>query len=386
MPGSELARRRALALLIALAATALIWFAVLGGDGDEPDAVEPAPAALGASPQVRERLATLDDAAKVEQLILSGFEGKTEAESETAVPGGLHPGGLLVGPQNWPGAEQGADLLAAIGRSGSADGIEPLIATAQEGGTYRALVDLPPAERAIEVGDRGDLELAQRSGEQTAKALAEVGITLNLAPVADIATLDSPIADRAFSDDPATAASMTGAAVRGCLDGGIACAVSHFPGEGAVNESTAQGPGSVSLDRTTLVSRELAPFEAAVREGAQAVVISHALYSAYDPVTPASLSPAIYEELLRKQVGFEGVAITDDLQAGAIRAGRRVEDAAVAAIGAGADMVQISDPATSRRAGDALLGALTSGTLSRERVDEAVARVLTLKAELGLLD
>ena len=371
--------------MIAVAALAACLALVLGGDGGEGDGDGDAPPPPDASARVLEALAALDDEAKAEQLILAGFEGSSAAEAEDPLRGPAVPGALLVGPQNWPGAGEGEDLVAELAKSAAEEGIDPLIATAQEGGTHRALADLPPAERAIEVGDRGDLELARRWGEETAEALEDAGILLNLAPVADIATLDSPIADRAFSDDPETVTAMTAAAVRGCIDVGIACAVGHFPGEGGVNESTGQGPGSVSLDQGTLESRELPPFEAAFRQGAPAVVVSHALYPAYSPVTPASLAPPIYE-LLRGRLAFEGVAITDDLQAGAIRAGMRVEEAAVDAIAAGADLVQISDPAAAGRAAAALTEALAAGTLDAERVDEAVARVLTLKARLGLLD
>ena len=385
MPGSELARRRVLVLLIAVAAAGACLALLLGrddgGDGEDGLAVADLP---DASPPVLAELALLDDEAKVGQLILSGFEGKTAAEAEDSLAR-LRPGGLLVGPENWPGAEAGTELLTDVAAAHAQQELEPLVAAAQEGGNYRALADLPPSQRAIEIGDRGDPALARRWGEETAEALADVGVTLNLAPVADIATLDSPIADRAFSDDPATTAAMTAAAVSGCVEAGIACAVSHFPGEGGVSESTGQGPGAVSIDRATLAERELPPFDAAIAEGVQAVVVSHALYTAYDPVTPATLSAPIYDELLRGAAGFEGVAITDDLQAGAIRAGMRVEEAAVAAIAAGADMVQISDPGAARRAAGALLEAVESGTIGRERLDEAVARVLTLKAQVGLL-
>ena len=387
MPGSELARRRILALLIAVAAVGAILALALGGGGDGDDADEAAaPPLPDASPGVLAALITLDEEERIGQLILTGFEGKTAEETADSLTGTLRPGGLLVGPQNWPGAEAGKELLAGLADEEAAGEVPPLLATAQEGGTYRSLVDLPPSQRAIEIGDRGDPELATRWGEETAEALADAGIALNLAPVADIATLDSPIADRAFSDDPETAAAMTAAAVRGCVGAEIACAVSHFPGEGGVTESTAQGPGAVSLDRATLAARELPPFEAAIESGAQAVIVSHALYTAYDPVTPASLSAPIYDELLRGRLGFEGLAITDDLQAGAIRAGHRVEEAAVQALVAGADMVQISDPAAARRAAAALLEAQQTGALDAERVDEAVARVLTLKEQLGLLE
>ena len=125
---------------------------------------------------------------------------------------------------------------------------------------------------------------------------------LNLFPVADVATVDSPVAGRAFSDDAATAAEMTAAAVRGCHDAGIACAVLHFPGLGAASQDTDQGPATVSLDERPSRARPGA-VRAAFAERVPAVVLSLAFYAAYDPVTPGAMSSEIATDLLRDQLG-----------------------------------------------------------------------------------
>jgi beta-N-acetylhexosaminidase len=177
---------------------------------------------------------------------------------------------------------------------------------------------------------------------------------------------------------------MAAAAARGCRVGGIAGAPSHFPGLGAATQDPGAGPASVAVDRETRINRDVAPFRAAFARGAPAVVVSNAFYSAYDPVTPASLSPEILGGLLREETGFEGVAITADLEEGAIRAGYDVPDAARTAISAGADMVQISDPEDVEDARAELLAAVASGALAANRLDGAAGRVIDLKLDLGL--
>ena len=292
-------------------------------------------------------------------------------------------GGVFVGPDNWSGAAEGEKLIDAIREAGAqGDGPEPLVATVQEGGPYRSLRDLPPDDAAIEIGDRADPKVAKEWGEELGDGLAEVGVELNLGPVADVATLDSPIADRAFSVDPAVTAEMTAAAVRGCKKAAVACAVAHFPGLGAATQDTDVGPATVGLDPTTLRSRDLAPFVAAIDAGAPALVVSHSLYSAFDSVTPASLSPEIATGLLRDELGFEGVAISDDIGAGAIEAASPPADAAVEAVNAGIDLVQVADPRDVEPVRAALLAAAEDGTISEERLQEAAGRVLALKRKL----
>ncbi len=158
-----------------------------------------------------------------------------------------------------------------------------------------------------------------------AKALHEEGFDFNIGPLADIATLDSAISDRAFSDDPAVVNAMVAGAFAGCAEHKVACIPAHFPGQGGAAEDTGSGPASVAIDAGTLETRDIPAFAAAFEQGAPAVVISNAFFSAYDPVTPASLSPAVLDGVLRRGLGFGGVAISGDLLEGAIRSGYKVD-------------------------------------------------------------
>ncbi|MFN8151412.1 MAG: glycoside hydrolase family 3 N-terminal domain-containing protein [Solirubrobacterales bacterium] len=380
--GANLNRRQRIAAIVTACAAVGIIVAVIalasGGEG-QGDAGDSTVAATSTTAVL--------GAAELEQLadgvILAGFDG-SDPGADIVGDVAEHPyGGVLVQGSNWDGSKGGSKLIAAIREAGSGEGADPpLIAVAQEGGPYRALDDLPPGEREIEIGDAGDPELAAKWMEEAAKALRDDGFDLDLAPVADVATLDSPIADRAFSDDPAVAAQMTEAAVGACEDAGIACAPSHFPGLGGATQDTDAGPASVGLDAGTLADRDLLPFRAAFRAGAPAVVVSSAFYSAYDPVTPASLTEAIATDLLRDELKFKGVAISDDLASGAIRAVATPGDAAPRALAAGIDLVQVSDPGAVGAVRKGIVDAVRDGSLTEERLREAAGRVAALRKQL----
>ena len=385
MGRSSIARRRAGAIVLVIAVVGLVWLLLAGGSDPDPGAEEAAQGGEPAAPARKPAPASADLPAEdlVDQLLLVGFEGDDPSGDLTEEIEDRAYGGVLIGQANWDGAARGEKLIDSIRKAGAKGvGMAPLVATIQEGGPYRSLPDLPPEDAAIEIGDRGDPRVAEDWGEDLGKGLAGVGIDLNLGPVADVATLDSPIAGRAFSVDPTVTAELTGAAVRGCEKAGIACAVSHFPGLGAAAQDTDLGPATVGLDPTTLRSRDLPPFLAAIDAGAPAVVVSHSLYSAYDSVSPASLQPEIVTGLLRDELGFDGVAISDDIGAGAIEAVSRPADAAVEAVNAGIDLVQVADPKDVEPVREALLAAVDDGTLSEQRLQEAASRVLALKREV----
>lgn len=387
MGGMRAARRPAGAVVIALVVVGLSWLVLGGGGGvgsrlDQAEATahpRPAPAA-GQPPRPKP---VRSARALVDRVMLVGFDGSGDDAGIVDELANHDYGGVLIRAANWDGAKPGAKLTAAIRSSGSeGEGPPPLIATVQEGGDFRSLADLAPADREADIGAAGDLQAAERWAKQSGDALASAGIDLNLAPVADIATPDTPIADRSFSDDAGVATVMTAAAVRGCERSGIACAVSHFPGLGASSQDTDYGPASVSLDLRTLKTRDLQPFRAAFDAGAPAVVVSHGLYAALDPVTPASLSRAVTTGLLRDDLGFKGLAISDDLAAGAIRAVARPGQSAVEAINAGIDLVQVGDPDDIRRVRLSLLDGLKTGLIKERRLREAASRVDALSRKL----
>ena len=376
----ERVRRGVLAGLVVLVLGAALASILIqrGGDDDSGE-----PPATKASAPVEKAAKALSAVQEVDAVVVSGFEG---SDSGAKLARGAQLGGLLVGPEDWFGTFKGRTMLSRLRAQSAAGGrIPPLIVGVQEGGIYRAYPGLPPALGQREIAATNDPVQAIEWAAGTSRALSKAGFDLNLAPIADVATLDSALSDRAFSDDPELVTAMTAASVRGCRQGGVACATPYFPGLGAASGSIAEGPATVGLDAASLEIRDLAPFRAAIAEKVPAVVVSLALYAAYDPVTPAALSPSIVGGLLRDQLGFRGVAISDDLSAGRLATGLPASEAAVRALAAGIDLVVISDPGEAAKTRKAILEAARSGAIPPARLKEAIARVLSLKQRLGLL-
>lgn len=378
------ARRRAVALAIIAALAVAAWLLLGRGSSDGSD--EHAAATAGVSAEVSARAREMAPDQLADQVLLLGFDG-TDADADFVRDLDKHEyGGVFVDSDNWADAQQGSELVGALRAAGRAEGhVPPLIVASQEGGQYRAFPDLPPEQNELQIGDLGSSGEALRWARSSAGALRSAGFDLDLFPIADVATLDSPLADRAFSDDPGLVAELTAASIRGCNRAGLACAALHFPGLGGASEDTDSGPATIGIDAATLEGRDLAPFEAAFDEGMPAVVLSLGFYVAYDAVTPGALADPVATGLLRDQLGYEGVAITDDLGAGAVRSGTAVPKAAVAALAAGADLIRIDDPADQRGVERAIVAALDGGELSRAELEVAASRVLELKRARGLI-
>ena len=377
--------RRVAAIAAAVLATAGLWLLLFREGGSQADE-RPDGASRGVSQPVAGLVKDMTPEERVDQVLLVGFEGTDAAAPIVGELRTRQLGGLLITRRNWLDPEQGRVLLGILRAAGLDGGrISPLMVTAQEGGEYSSLAGLPPESRQLDIGREADPAAAEAWARATAEALRTAGIDVNLAPIADVATIASPLAGRAFTDDVALAAELTAAAVHGCDQGGVACAPPHFPGQGAASQDTDEGPATVSLDAASLSARDLEVFRAAFSERAPAVVLSLAFFAAYDSVTPAALAPQVSTDLLRDELGFEGLAITDDLSAGAIQATQSAKDAAVSAIAAGADLVQISNPADREGVAQAILDAVEANEIDEERLDEAAGRVLELKRELHLL-
>jgi beta-N-acetylhexosaminidase len=208
-----------------------------------------------------------------------------------------------------------------------------------------------------------------------------------LGPVLDVGLESgSALGARVYSDDPEEVAGFADATVRAYRERRVFSAVSHFPGLGAADQSTEEGPASVGLGLPELRERDLLPFEAAIESGVPGVILSHALYPMSDFTVPGSLSKEVATDLLRDELGFEGVAVTDDLADPAITRLSTIPDAAVAAVRAGADMLFISGPAGDQQAAYvAVLRAVRSGAIPRSRLNRAVGRVLVAKENYRLI-
>jgi beta-N-acetylhexosaminidase len=192
------------------------------------------------------------------------------------------------------------------------------------------------------------------------------------------------ILTRSYGSDPELVAAMGAASVEGFEDAGVVSAAKHFPNHGPALVDSHTGRPVVDHDASKLRSHDLPPFRAAIRAGAPMVMVGHLVYPALDQRYPASLSPEAYR-VLREELSFEGVAVTDDLaMEGATRGGTTAR-AAVAAVEAGADLLVISSvPQEQADAYDAVVAAVESGRIPRERIDETVERIRRLKAQYGM--
>lgn len=294
-------------------------------------------------------------------------------------------GVILFGSSAPPGL---ATSLAAL-KAAAPGGIPPFVMSDEEGGAIQRMPNIvgtvPSARQMGATMTPGQITaLAAGVGEK----LRGVGVTMDLAPVLDLDGGIGPnahdaIGTRSFGTDPAVAGADGVAFAQGLRQGGVVAVVKHFPGLGGSSPNTDFGPAA-TLPWSTLQAGGLLPYEQAVRAGVPAVMISNATVPGLTAL-PASLSPSVITTVLRGQLGFHGLVLTDSLSAGAISgAGYSVPSASVAALRAGADMV-LFDPSsgtvatvTSQTVG-AVVAAVAAGTLSRARLQDAVGHVLAAK-------
>ena len=316
-------------------------------------------------------------------VVVGRFHGTDPAEPAAMVRD-LHLAGVSVTSGNIADADQVTALTAAVTRAAEQDGrsFPPVIGVDQEGGYVSHLrgiaTEFPhfqSAGLAIQADRREGREVTREAARTTGLELRRYGFTWVFAPVADvtIGDADPTIGARSPSQDPEVAAQATAAAVQGYDDAGIVSTVKHFPGHGTATGDSHEVLPRVDSSLREIEQHDLPPFAAAVREQAPAVMLSHLDLPAIAPGVPASLAPEVYD-LLREDMGFEGVAITDSLGMGAV-AGR--PKPAVQALLAGADLLLM--PVDTRTTHQILTDAIESGEVPRERAEEAAARVVAVQ-------
>jgi beta-N-acetylhexosaminidase len=209
-------------------------------------------------------------------------------------------------------------------------------------------------------------------------------VNVTLAPVADVpSVVGAALSSRAFRPDFESAAAAVAESVRGWREGGVAPTLKHFPGLGGSTVNTDFGPATVARDATLLREQDLAPFRAGIEAGAPLVMVGHARYPAVDAERIASQSAAVVEGLLRDELGFDGVVMTDSTEATAVQEVSDVETAALRNVAAGVDIVLTTGRGSYIRVYRALLAEARRSPEFRERVRESAARVVALQGELG---
>jgi beta-N-acetylhexosaminidase len=259
-------------------------------------------------------------------------------------------------------------------------GPQSLIAIDQEGGAVVRSTWVPAPPAAMGLGAADDLELARRTGAAVARAVKALGFNWNFAPVLDLNNNpNNPvIAERSFGAEPQRAAELATAWMAGSHAEGVACCVKHFPGHGDTHVDSHRDLPTVNKSIAELEALELAPFRMATPQ-APAIMTAHIVYPAIDADNPATMSPAILDGILRKQWNYKGVIITDGMDMHAIAGRYGVGNAAVRALAAGADMVMaLGTTETQNETLDAIAKAIAEGAISREQVEQRLARLAAL--------
>ncbi|TGZ09345.1 glycoside hydrolase family 3 protein [Streptomyces rhizosphaericola] len=234
------------------------------------------------------------------------------------------------------------------------------------------------------LGSIDDTDLTRAVAHELGRRLAACGVNLNWAPSADVnSNPGNPVIGvRSFGADTALVARHTAAYVEGLQAAGVAACTKHFPGHGDTAVDSHLATPRIDVDLDTLHARELLPFRAAIAAGSKSVMSAHILLPALDPDRPATLSPQILTGLLRQELGYDGLIVTDGLEMDAISKTYGIERGAVLAIAAGADAICVggglADEETVVALRDALVGAVRSGELPEERLADAAARVRAL--------
>jgi len=323
---------------------------------------------------------------KVAQLFLFGFRGTGLNAEIFGRLRRLDLGGILIGGANYTDATQLGGLAgeaSAVARE--RHHVPPWVMTSQEGGELNSFPDLPPAALPADLNSAAE---AGAMAKESAATLRGLGLNGVLGPVVDVggAETGSALGARVYSDQPDEVSAYAEQTVAAYRAKHVFSAVKHFPGLGATDQSTEEGPATVGLGLDELRARDLIPFEAAIDAGVPGVVVGHALYAINDFTVPASLSKEVVTDLLRGELHFRGVAITDDLADPAITAIHTVPDAAVRAVRAGADMIHISGGVGDQQSAYvAVLRAVQRGRIPRRRLDQAVGRILLAKQDYDLI-
>ena len=329
---------------------------------------------------------------KVGQLIVVGFEGTRINADIKSIITQQCVGGVTVFARNIQSPRQIATLTNDLQKltQETEHQIPLFIAIDQEGGWVARLktgATVLPGNMAL--GAAGSVELAEQAGKITATELAAVGVNLNFAPVMDVNNNPhNPVIDRrSFGECPDLVSRLGSAHIKGSQQNGVLATAKHFPGHGDTTVDSHMDLPTFGGDVERIRAIELKPFRAAIEAKVGAIMTAHIIYSALDSDYPATLSHPILTDLLRGELGFGGIIITDDMEMKAIDKRYRTGEAAVMAIEAGADMVlSLWKYQNQVKVFNALVSAVKSGRISEARIDGSIKRILKYKKAYGVFD
>ena len=335
---------------------------------------------LSPEEKVDKLVANMSDADKVGQLLMIGIHGKTLNDDAKFMLNEYRVGGIILFDRNMESKDRVKSLITDINKTGKSACLTPLfIGIDQEGGAVARMEDqlikVPPAEELGKEPIEQAVSLAKQSGTE----LKDLGFNINFAPVADLGLTYG----RSFSTNPDKVVRYAGAVGKAYDEAGLWYSYKHFPGIGKTDVDLHADTSIVPVSKETLLNEDTKVFVDLIKQSkpnTYAIMVSHAMYPQIDPDHPSSLSKAIITDWLRKDMGYNGVVVTDDMDMGALAKHYTFGDMAVQSILAGSDILLVChEYEHMQEAYNGLMKAVKDGRISKERLDESVKRILLMK-------
>lgn len=335
---------------------------------------------LSPEEKVDKLVANMSDADKVGQLLMIGIHGKTLNDDAKFMLNEYRVGGIILFDRNMESKDQVKSLITDINKTGKSAGLTPLfIGIDQEGGAVARMEDqlikVPPAEELGKEPIEQAVSLAKQSGTE----LKDLGFNINFAPVADLGLTYG----RSFSTNPDDVVRYASAVGKAYDEAGLWYSYKHFPGIGKTDVDLHADTSVVPVSKETLLNEDTKVFVDLIKQSepnTYAIMVSHAMYPQIDADHPSSLSKAIITDWLRKDMGYNGVVVTDDMDMGALAKHYTFGDMAVQSILAGSDILLVChEYEHMQEAYNGLMKAVKDGRISKERLDESVKRILLMK-------
>ena len=340
---------------------------------------------LSPEQKVDKLVANMSDADKVGQLMMIGIHGKSLNDDAKFMLNEYRVGGIILFDRNMESKDQVKTLITDINKAGKSAGLTPLfLGIDQEGGAVARmddkLIKVPPAE---EVG-KEPVEQAAALAKEVGTELKELGFNINFAPVADLGLTYG----RSYSTNPDEVVRYASAVGKSYDEAGLWYSYKHFPGIGKTDVDLHADTSIVPVSKETLLSEDTKVFVDLIKQSkpnTYTIMVYHAMYPQIDPDHPSSLSKAIITDWLRKDMGYNGVVVTDDMDMGALAKHYTFGDMAVQSILAGSDILLVChEYEHMQEAYNGLMKAVKDGRISKERLDESVKRILLMKMSRGM--
>lgn len=340
------------------------------------------PAATGGSGM------SLDE--KLGQMIIAGIDGYSLNANSEALIAKYHVGGIILYKPNVQNSTQLVSLVNALKQKNASNKLPLWVGVDEEGGRVTRLPEeIKKTPTSREIGKTNNPNYAYSVGKLIGSELRAFGLNMDFAPVLDInSNPNNPvIGDRSFGDTASVVSSMGPQMMKGLRDQSITPVVKHFPGHGDTSVDSHIGLPVVQNGLDRLRKLELVPFGEAFKQGADAVMVAHILLPKVDGTNPASMSKVVMTDLLRKEMGFQGVIMTDDMTMGAIEQNYNIGAAAVKSVLAGADVVMVGHDYTKAvTVIEALRKAVNDKQIPLDTIDQSVAKIQKLKQKYKLKD